>query len=85
MIEPLLANRPVVTTDVGFALDLAQAGGLIMVPRGSPEKLAAGISWLLKDPALGREIASRGRTYVVENCDINTVAARYLDLYRTLL
>jgi len=85
MIEPLLANRPVVTTDVGFALDLAQAGGVLMVPKGNPTRLAEGILQLLRDPALREQVAARGRAFVVENCEINRVAERYVYLYRRYL
>jgi glycosyltransferase involved in cell wall biosynthesis len=85
IIEPLLADRPVVTTDVGFAADLQSAGGVLMVPKHHPRALAEALVNLIENPQLRNEIARRGKQFVLENCDISKVSQKYLDIYKSYL
>lgn len=85
IIEPLLASRPVVTTDVGFAADLNATGGVLMVPRRDPQALAEALVRLIEHPELGQEIAQQGKAFVLENCEIHQVAKRYLEIYEACL
>ena len=83
--EYLLANLPVVSTDVGLALDLAQIGGVMMVPRADPEAMAEAIIRLIGDENLRKQIAERGRPFVLEHCEINKIARRYKEVYERCL
>ena len=85
IVEPLLADIPVVTTDVGFAADLAAAGGVLMVPNRNPRALAEAMIKLIENPALRHEIAQRGKAFVLENCEIRQVARQYLEIYQECL
>ena len=83
--EYLLANLPVVSTDVGLALDLAQIGGVMMVPRADPEAMAEAIIRLVGDENLRKQIAERGRPFILEHCEINKIARRYKEVYERCL
>jgi glycosyltransferase involved in cell wall biosynthesis len=85
IVEPLLADRPVVTTDVGFAADLATAGGVLMVPKRNSRALADALTKLIESPEMGQEIAKRGKAFVLENCEIHKVSQRYLEIYNACL
>jgi len=85
LTEYLLANLPVVSTDVGLALDLAQIGGVMMVPRADPEAMAEVIIRLIGDENLRKQIAERGRPFVLEYCEINKIARRYKEVYERCL
>lgn len=83
--EYLLAGLPVVSTDVGLALDLAQVGGVVMVPKSDPEAMAEAIMQLIGDENLRKQIAERGKPFVLEHCEINRIARRYKEVYQRCL
>lgn len=85
IIEPLLFDQPVVTTDVGFAADLAEVGGVLMVPKRNPRALAEALRRLVESPGLRQEVAKRGKAFVLENCEIHKVSQRYLEIYEACL
>jgi len=85
MGEYLFADLPVVSTDVGFALDLAQVGGVMMVPKSDPEAMAEAIIQLIGDENLREKIAERGKGFVLEQCGINNVGRRYKEVYERSL
>jgi len=83
--EYLLADLPVISTDVGLALDLAQVGGVMMVPKSDPEAMAEAIIQLIGDENLRKQIAERGKPFVLEHCEINRIARRYKEVYQRCL
>jgi len=83
--EYLLAGLPVVSTDVGLALDLAQVGGVMMVPKYDPEAMAEAIIQLIGDESLRKQIAERGKLFILEQCELNNVARRYKEVYERCL
>ena len=85
IIEPLLAGKPVVTTDVGFGPDVGRAGGALVVPQRNPKAMADALIRLMSNPELGRQIAKKGKAFVLDQCSINNVAGQYRTLYRELM
>ena len=83
--EYLLADLPVVSTDVGFALDLAQVGGVMMVPKSNPGAMAEAIIQLIEDENLRKHIVERGKRFVLEQCEINKIARKYKEVYERSL
>ena len=83
--EYLLAGLPVVSTDVGLALDLERVGGVMMVPKSDPEAMAKAIIKLIEDETLRKQIVERGRPFVLEQCEINRIARRYKEVYECSL
>jgi len=83
--EYLLADLPVISTDVGFALDLARVGGVRMVPKSNPKAMAEAIIQLIGDENLRKQIAERGKRFVLEQCEINSVARKYKEVYERSL
>jgi glycosyltransferase involved in cell wall biosynthesis len=81
IVEPLMANKPVVTTAVGCALDLANINGVLMVPRRDANALAIALKHMIEDPELRENIVKQGKRYVLENCDINKVVDKYYSIY----
>lgn len=62
--EALLSGLPVVATESGGVVDLIRDGATgLLVPEGSPERIAAAVLRLASDPALARELGARGREF----------------------
>lgn len=57
----------------------------LLVPTGDPQALAVAILELAREPALRERLGREARRQIVERFDIETVAARYAELYRQLL
>ena len=81
IIEPLLAGKPVVTTNVGIAQDLAKANGVLMVPTRDSRALAGAILEYINNPTAAKDDARRGKEYVLSNCNLEIVAQRYKSVY----
>ncbi len=81
IVEPLMANKPVVTTAVGYASDLANINGVLMVPRRNANALAIALKRMIEDPELRENIAKQGKKFVLENCDINKIVDKYYSIY----
>lgn len=64
IVEGMLANRPVVATRTGGALEIVDDGrtGTLVTP-GNPHELATVLSRLLNDPQRAREMARAGRAH----------------------
>jgi glycosyltransferase involved in cell wall biosynthesis len=64
-IESLAAERPLVATNVDGTPEVVVDGKTgLLVPPGDPQKLAAAILQLLRQPELGRRLARAGREWV---------------------
>ena len=81
IIEPILAGTPVVSTRVGIAPQVEEAGGLLGVPTRDAGSMAGSILKLLRDDNLKRALLKRGADYVREQFDVEAVTKRYGELY----
>ncbi len=67
-IETLAMARPMVATAVDGTPEVIVHGKTgLTVPPGDPDKLAGAIARLLRDPELGRKLASAGRSWVMQH------------------
>ena len=84
-IEALACGTPVVATPVGANPEVLRPLHPALIARGkSPADLAGAVIDVCRQPALLEEIRRRGRDHVVEAAGWDSVARRYLDLYREL-
>jgi glycosyltransferase involved in cell wall biosynthesis len=82
--EAMASGVPCVVTDVGDSAAMVGSTGRVVPPR-NPIALAAGIGELLALPAAERRaLGSAARARVGAEYDLNTVAERYAELYRSL-
>ncbi len=82
VLEALLNAVPCILTDrCGLAAQLAEAGVARVVPYGDASTLAGQILTTLHDPAASRTQAERGRRYVTEHFDWESVVDRWLEVY----
>jgi glycosyltransferase involved in cell wall biosynthesis len=81
LVEAMACGVPVVTTSVSGITELVRDGvnGLIVDP-DRPTDLADSLHRLIKDPALARKLAERGRRTVRERFDAGAAAARMASL-----
>jgi glycosyltransferase involved in cell wall biosynthesis len=85
-LEAMSAGTPVVLTDVVGNRDTIEHGvSGLLVPPGDPPALAAAIVELLQDHARRARIGEAGRARVREHFDVKTMAARYEELYASLV
>ena len=86
LFEMLAAGRPVIGAVRGEARDiLARSGGALLVEPERGDQLAEAVDRLRADPALRAELARRGRAFAEQHYDRDTLAARYLELLRTVV
>jgi glycosyltransferase involved in cell wall biosynthesis len=85
VIEAMAAGVPVVTTAAAGSASFAEgAGAAVLVPVGSPERLAEAIGALLRDPDRRREMGARGRAKAAR-FDISSFVDAVLDVYERTL
>ncbi len=84
LIEAMAAGVPVVAVGVAGAAEAVADGesGLLVPP--DPEALAAGMSWLLADPALRARMSRRGRE-VAAGYAAPVLARRLVGLYESVM
>ena len=84
--QALATETPVVATEVGSISDIIQHGetGLLVPPRNSQE-LASQIFKFLKNPAIGRAMAQKGRRRVEQSFSSQSALEKNEDLYYQLL
>jgi glycosyltransferase involved in cell wall biosynthesis len=84
VFEALAAGRPLVAALSGEAAEIVrQAGGLVAEP-GDGRSIAEALRQLLSDPAGRKAMGERGRRYVREHYDRQTLALDYLKTLETL-
>lgn len=81
LVEAMACGVPVVSTGVSGITELVRDGenGLVVAP-DRPVDLADALHRLVKDPALARHLAERGRATVSERFDAATAAERMASL-----
>ncbi|MGI9433001.1 MAG: glycosyltransferase [Myxococcota bacterium] len=84
--EALAAGLPVAATSAGGVPEVVRAGvdGCV-VPIGDSSALADAVEFLLDDPTLAREMASRGATRVREEFSLEAMIDRTQAVYSELL
>jgi glycosyltransferase involved in cell wall biosynthesis len=85
-LESMALGKPVVTHLKADVVDRSAEGFGIRVPivPATAETLVDSLRPLVAQPALRREIGAAGRAYVEQVHDIDRVADRLLDVYRSL-
>ncbi len=85
LLEAMAAGLPVAVSDIpgNRAVIEDDATGMI-VPVGDAEALHAALARVLGDTGLGRSLGAAARARIESAFAIDTVAQRYLDLYRQL-
>src|SRR5436309_3165680 len=83
--EAMACETPVVATRVGGIKEVVvnEETGLL-VPPGEPAKLGRAITRILEDPQTGAKMGKAGRRHVLRNFTWDRIAARTLELYRSL-
>jgi glycosyltransferase involved in cell wall biosynthesis len=86
ILEAMLAEVPVVATDVGSITEAVRDGetGLLVPPR-RPGDLARAIRSLLGEPERARALAQNARRAALERFTASAMAGRYVQLYDSLL
>ena len=85
-LESMALGKPVVTHLKPDVVERSAAGFGVRIPivPATKETLVAALRPLVEQPALRREIGATSRAYVEQVHDIDRVADRLLDLYRSL-
>jgi glycosyltransferase involved in cell wall biosynthesis len=86
-LESMALGKPVVTYLKPDAVEKSAEGYGIRIPivPASADTLVEALRPLVENPALRREIGAASRAYVEQVHDIDRVAERLIDLYRSLL
>ena len=86
IVEAMLAERPVVATDVGSVSEVVVDGetGLLVAP-DQPGALAHAIGALLEDPDRSRRMGARGREVALERFTPEAMADTFMSVYQGLL
>jgi glycosyltransferase involved in cell wall biosynthesis len=86
VLEGLLAEVPVVATNVGSVAEVVRDGETgILVPPDDPAALAEAIRGLLSDPESARRLAEAGRSLVLERFRPEAMVSAYEVLYDEVL
>jgi glycosyltransferase involved in cell wall biosynthesis len=86
VLEALLAEKPVVATDVGSVGEAVITGETgLLVPPDDADALAAAIRQLLGDDQLRHRMGARGRRLVLSRFTAAHMARSFSELYRELL
>jgi phosphatidylinositol alpha-mannosyltransferase len=85
LLEAMAAGTPVVASDISGYRDVArQEREAVLVPGGDPAALAGGLRRVLDDATLAGRLVEAG-TARAASFSMERLAARYADLYETLL
>jgi glycosyltransferase involved in cell wall biosynthesis len=82
LVEAMACALPVVTTDVGGVPELVDDGATgLVVPSGSPERVADALAALLASAELRRRLGAAARRRVEDDYDVDAAAGRLRGLY----
>jgi len=84
-LTALSAGVPLILSDVGGFPELAATGAARLVPAGDAGALHDALGQLLSDPAARATMAARARTAAAGPYGWDAIAARTLELYRSLV
>jgi colanic acid/amylovoran biosynthesis glycosyltransferase len=86
VLEAMACGVPVVTTDCGGVREAVTDGveGFVVAPR-DPEKLAAALARLWRDPELRRRMGEAGRTRVQGGFTLERQLQDFLEMYREVV
>lgn len=86
LLEAMAYGLPVVATRVSGTVDVIQdeVNGLLVEPE-DPQAIAQAVQRLLNDAGLAGRLGREARRTVEEKYSLQSVAERYIDLYRELL
>jgi glycosyltransferase involved in cell wall biosynthesis len=86
MLEGMASGLPVLATKVGAVPQVVVDGQTgILVPPGSPEALAEGLAWMLRDAPLRERFGRAGQDRVRNEFSAERMAREYLSVYRRAL
>lgn len=84
--EAMLANRPVIATDVGGVSDTVRHDDTgILIPAKSPRGIVEAVERLHRDPELAAQLAAAGRSHVRANLMRPQTAQAFSDLFDATL
>lgn len=82
LIEAAAAGRPIITTDMPGCREIVHHGDNgLLVPARDAAALAQSLEWLLNDPALRRQMGTRGRARAEAEFGLAAVIEQTLVLY----
>jgi glycosyltransferase involved in cell wall biosynthesis len=82
VVEAMLAELPVVASDVGSVAEAVLDGETgLLVPADDPAALAAALGALLADPHRRRRMGERGRAHALEHFTAEAMARQFEQLY----
>ncbi len=82
LLEAMSAGLPVVGTDVPGIQEVVEHGKTgLLVPSDDPGKLSEALLRMIGDEELARDLALRGREYVIKEHGFDTWIARYESLF----
>jgi glycosyltransferase involved in cell wall biosynthesis len=85
VLESLCMETPVLATAVGGTPEIVRDGDTgVLIPAHAPDRIAAGLSRLLDDPAWSAALAARGRSEVVRHFSFDARVRREEQIYREL-
>lgn len=85
VLEGMATGLPcLVTPFIGMSAGIGKAGDQYQLVEREPEAIAAALTGLLQDVAMGEAFGERGQRYVVEHVDQQRSLDRYAALYQEL-
>ncbi len=85
VLDAMMQHVPVVSTDAGGLKETLANGRGLLGPVGDVQKMAANIIRLLSQPEAAGEMAARSYAEVIAQYDVDQMAQRYLDVYRSVI
>lgn len=85
VLEAMMAGLPIVATAVGDIPNVVTKETGVIVPPHQPEKLAAALEELLRDPAKREEMGKAARDRAMQEYSVDVWMKRHVQLYNEML
>lgn len=86
VLDALASGLPVVATAAGGIPEMIRNNETgILIPTGDPDAMAEGLLRVLRDRALGREMAERGKSLVAEKFTVQSMVRGTAEVYKAIL